>query len=78
MLYIQILARDVHGAALRIFYGFQNTLTVGGVGVNYGGQFITITSYATMRVIQIHRGAVSTNMRMLKASVEVPVRTYCW
>lgn len=34
--------------------------------------------YATMRVIHIHSGAVSTNMKMLKASVEVPVRTYCW
>ena len=34
--------------------------------------------YATRRVIHIHKGAVSTNMKMLKANVEVPVRTYCW
>ena len=34
--------------------------------------------HATRRVIHIHKGAVSTNMKMLKAKVEVPVRTYCW
>ena len=33
---------------------------------------------AIRRVIHIHSGAVSTNMKMLKANVEVPVRTYCW
>ena len=34
-------------------------------------------AYATKRVIHIHNGAVITNIKMLKASVEVPVRTYC-